>query len=350
MTMDKKPERRDQKLDRSKAGLMSRWLPLEKPLLEIEDKIAELERLTATTRIDKSAEIKQLRDNHQRLLRQIFSRLSPWDQALMARHPMRPYTLDYIGLIVDDFVELHGDRRFGDDAAIVAGFGRLGTQPVAVIGHQKGRDTRDRQFRNYGMAHPEGYRKALRVMKLAEKFRRPVISFIDTPAAECREGAEERGISEAIARNMAEMSRLRTPVLVAVIGEGGSGGAIGIGVGNWIMMLEHAIYSVIPPEGCAAILDTFGRDAGRASEAAAALRISAEQTLSLGIIDQIVPEPLGGAHRDVAAAAAALKQALTGKLPEFLAMSTTDLVDHRYRKFRAMGRFVEPPAAPATGA
>jgi len=331
-----------EKRERSDIGMMSRWLPLEKPLLELEEKIAQLEQLTTAEGIDKSQEIQTLREQHQRLLHQIFAQLSPWDKVLMARHPKRPYTLDYVNLIFEDFVELHGDRRHGDDPAMVAGVARLERRSVVIVGHQKGRDTKERQFHNYGMARPEGYRKALRAMKLGEKFGIPIISFVDTPAAECRLEAEERGICESIARNMAEMSKLRVPILVAIIGEGGSGGAIGIAVGDWVMMLEHATYSVIPPEGCAAILDSFGRDANRGPEAAEALKLTADQTYRLKVIDEIIPEPLGGAHRDPEAMAERVKESLIRNLAQFSHLSPEALVERRYRKFRAMGELLEP--------
>jgi len=317
----------------------SRWLPFEKPLQELEERIRELESFTTQRGIDKSAEIAELKARHDKLCEQIFATLSPWDKVLMARHPSRPYTLDYIRLMFEDFIELHGDRRFGDDPAIVAGLGRLDGRQVAVVGHQKGRDLKERQFRNFGSARPEGYRKALRVMQLAEKFGRPVISFIDTPAAESRLEAEERGICESIARNLAEMSALRTPIVAVVIGEGGSGGAIGIGVADWIMMLEHSTYSVIPPEGCAAILDVFGRDSSRAAEAAEALKLSAQHAFEFGVADEVIPEPLGGAHRDPAGTAERVKHSVILALQQFGEMGTDDLVTRRYQKFRGLGRF-----------
>jgi acetyl-CoA carboxylase carboxyl transferase subunit alpha len=287
------------------------------------------------------SDVHEMRARHTELSQQIFSNLSAWDKTMMARHPNRPYTLDYIKIIFDDFIELHGDRRFGDDPAIVAGVARLDGETVMVIGHQKGRDVKERQFRNCGSARPEGYRKAMRVMELAEQSHVPVISFIDTPAAEARPEAEERGISESIAASMALMSRLRTPIYVVVVGEGGSGGAIGIAVGDHIAMLEHSIYSVIPPEGCAAILDTFGRDGSRGFEAAAALKLTAEYNLHLGIIDEIIPEPIGGAHRNLAGTAELIKQSILRVLPGLQAMPLDQLVDARYAKFRRIGRFEE---------
>jgi len=273
-------------------------LDFEKPIAELDENIAELKRITEEEGVDRSDEIRELELHRDRLIAQIFSNLTPWDKTLLARHPNRPYTFDYIRGIFDDFVELHGDRLFADDNAIVGGFAFLDGKPVMVVGHQKGRDLKERQFRNFGSARPEGYRKALRLMKMAEKFNRPIICFVDTPAADCSFGSEERGISEAIARNMLEMSMLNVPVIVAVVGEGGSGGALGIAVGDKILMQEHAIYSVIPPEGCAAILSEFKRDPSRAPEAAAAMKITAPETLELGVIDEVLPEPLGGAHRN----------------------------------------------------
>jgi len=260
---------------------------------------------------------------------------------MMARHPNRPYTLDYVKIIFDDFIELHGDRRFGDDPAIVAGMARFDGQTVMVIGHQKGRDVKERQFRNFGSARPEGYRKAMRVMELAERRGVPVISFVDTPAAEARLEAEERGISESIATSMALMSRLRVPIYVVVIGEGGSGGAIGIAVGDHITMLEHSIYSVIPPEGCAAILETFGRDGSRGYEAAEALKLTAEDNLRLGTIDEVITEPLGGAHRNLQETAMLIKGSIQAVLPGLQALPVEQLVMRRYEKFRRIGQFGE---------
>lgn len=319
----------------------SRWLPFEKPLQEIEEQIRQLEEYTASHGIDRSTKIAQMRAEHSTLSQQIFSNLSAWDNTLMARHPNRPYTLDYINVIFDEFVELHGDRRFGDDPAIVAGVARLDGQTVMVVGHQKGRDVKERQFRNFGSARPEGYRKAMRVMELAERQQVPVIVFIDTPAAEARLESEERGISEAIASSMALMSRLRTPIFVTIIGEGGSGGAIGIAVGDHMAMLEHAIYSVIPPEGCAAILDTFGRDGSRGFEAAEALKLTAEQNLRLGIIDEVITEPIGGAHREPQQTAQLLKDAMLRVLPTLQRTPLDTLVANRYAKFRRIGQFTE---------
>jgi acetyl-CoA carboxylase carboxyl transferase subunit alpha len=322
--------------------MASQWSPLEGPLIEIEERIAELERLTERRGIDKSAEIAALRRRHAELTERIFSNLTPWDRTLMARHPRRPYTLDYLSLMFSEFIELHGDRRFGDDPAMVAGLARLDGRTVAVVGHQKGRDIKERQFRNFGSARPEGYRKAGRIMRMAEKFGFPVISLVDTPAAECRVEAEERGICESIASSMMLMSQLAVPIVVVIIGEGGSGGAIALAVGDWIAMLEYSIYSVIPPEGCAAILSTFGRDASRAPEAAQALRLTADSTFELGVVDEVIEEPVGGAHRDPAATAQRIKSSVLRSLEGLSHLSPAELIDRRYRKFRRMGQLSEP--------
>ncbi len=326
---------------------MSRWPSFDRQLRELEGDIQKLERLLTARGISEERrarlrqQVDELRRRQEQVTREVFTMLTAWDNVLLARHVDRPYTLDYVGAVFEDFVELHGDRRFGDDPAMVAGLASLEGLRVAVIGHQKGREVKERQFRNFGSARPEGYRKAARVMRLAEKLRMPVISFVDTPAAESRLEAEERGIANAIAENLALMSLLRTPIVVMVIGEGGSGGAIGIAVGDHVMMLEHAIYSVIPPESCAVILDAFGRDPSRGPEAAEALRISAKQTLALGVIDEIVPEPLGGAHKDPLEAARLVKEAITRSLARLGGIPLDDLVEARYRKLRGMGQFVE---------
>ena len=316
----------------------SRWLPFEKPLQEIHETIMEVERLSLEEGIDRSEKINELYKEYDNLSKAIFSNLSAWDKTLMARHPNRPYTLDYISLIFDDFFELHGDRRFGDDTAIVGGIGSLNGRGVAIIGHQKGRDVKERQYRNFGSAKPEGYRKAMRIMEIAERGKMPVLAFIDTSAAESRLEAEERGISEAIASCMGLMSRLETPIIVTIIGEGGSGGAIGIAVGNHVAMLEHSVYSVIPPEGCAAILDTFGRDGSRGDEAAAALKLTAQDNLNFGIIDEIIPEPIGGAHRKPAETAEVIKASILKELSILDKLSGEQLAQHRYDRFRKIGR------------
>ncbi len=283
-----------------------------------------------------SAEAERLQRQRDTALRRFFEKLSPWDNVLLARHPERPYSLDYIGALCDDFTELHGDRLFGDDGALVGGLARLAGRSVVVLGQQKGRDLRERQRRNFGYMRPEGYRKALRLMQLAGKFNRPVVSLVDTPGADPNVGSEERGISEAIARNLREMSVLPTPTVAIVIGEGGSGGALGIAVCDRVLMLSHSFYSVIAPEGCAAIIT---RDAGRASDAARWMRVTAPDAHELGLIDEVIPEPLGGAHRDPIGAAEAVKEALTRHLDELCALSTQELLANRAKKLRALGRF-----------
>jgi acetyl-CoA carboxylase carboxyl transferase subunit alpha len=326
---------------------VSRWQQFDRQLREVDEDIAKLERLLAAPSISEErraqvrAQIAEMRRRQEQITREVFARLNAWDSVLLARHTDRPYTLDYIGAILQDFVELHGDRRFGDDPAVVAGLASLDGLPVAVVGHQKGRDVKERQFRNFGSARPEGYRKAGRVMKLAEKYGLPVISFVDTPAAESRLEAEERGIANAIAENMMLMSSLRAPILVVIIGEGGSGGAIGIGVGDYVMMLEHSIYSVIPPESCAVILEAFGRDPKRGPEAAEALRLSAARTKELGAVDEVIPEPTGGAHRDPAITAQNVKSAILAALDRLRAVPLDDLVAQRYRRLRGVGHFAE---------
>ncbi|MBP6964273.1 MAG: acetyl-CoA carboxylase carboxyltransferase subunit alpha [Armatimonadetes bacterium] len=320
-------------------------LDFEKPLAELDAAIDELRSVSEAEGIDRADEISALEENRDRLARQIFSNLSPWDKTLMARHPNRPYSLDYIRVIFDDFVELHGDRLFADDKAVVGGVGFLDGKPVMVIGQQKGRDIKERQLRNFGSLKPEGFRKAVRLMKMAEKFGRPIVVFVDTPAADCSIGAEERGISEAIARSMMEMALLEVPVIAVVIGEGGSGGALGVGVANRVLMQEHAIYSVIPPEGCAAILSEFDRNPARAPEAADALNITAQRNLELGVIDEVIPEPLGGAHRNGEQAAAAVRDAVVRHLADLENMSPQELAEQRYARFRDMGVYaVEPPS------
>jgi len=315
-------------------------LDFEKPIADLDTNIAEIIRLSEEEGVDRSAEIEDLEQHRDRLIAEIFGNLTAWDRTLLARHPNRPYTMDYIRTVFDDFVELHGDRSFADDNAMIGGFAFLNGKPVVVIGHQKGRDLKDRQFRNFGSSKPEGYRKALRLMKMAEKFGCPVISFVDTPAADCSVGSEERGISEAIARNMREMAVLRVPVIVTIIGEGGSGGAIGIGVGNRVFMQENAVYSVIPPEGCAAIL---WHDPTKGPEAAEALRITAQHALDNGIIDEMIPEPLGGAHRNPESAALNVKDAIVRSLAALDKLSPNKIVEQRCKKFRQMGVYASEP-------
>ncbi len=303
-------------------------------LEELRQRLAELERNGPEGR----AELAQLRLELEEEAKRVTASLTPWQQCLLARHADRPHTLDYVRGLFTDWVEVHGDRAFSDDPAVVAGFANFDGDPVAIVGHQKGRDTRDRLYRNFGQPRPDGYRKALRVMKLAEKFRRPVISFVDTPGAYPGVDAEERGQAEAIARNLREMAALTTPIVVCVTGEGGSGGALAIGVGDRILMLEHAVYSVISPEGCAAIL---WKDQSEVQRAAAALRLTARDLLKLGVVDEIVPEPLGGAHMDPALAIRSVGSALRRALGELRRWRRTELPARRYAKFRAMGQFVD---------
>lgn len=317
---------------------MASFLEFEKPIIELEEKINGLKEMGGSGSVDLSSEIHNLEKKLGDVKREIFVNLTPWQRVQLARHPLRPYTFDYINLIMTDFIELCGDRTFADDPAIVGGLARFNDKGVMVIGHQKGRDTRENIKRNFGMAHPEGYRKALRLMKLAEKFNKPVISFLDTPAAYPGVGAEERGQAEAIARNLKEMSQLKVPVIVVVIGEGGSGGALGIGVGDKIYMLEYSIYSVCPPEACAAIL---WRDRAKAEDAAKALALTSKDLLKLGIIDGIIPEPPGGAHREINEAAAKIKKYLTKGLQELGGLDKETLLRLRYEKYRRMGSMLE---------
>jgi acetyl-CoA carboxylase carboxyl transferase subunit alpha len=314
-------------------------LDFEQPLLELEQRIAELRALGDDH--DHADAIAKLEERLARLQAKTYRSLSAWQRTQLARHPKRPHTRDLCRLLFEDFVELHGDRVFGDDAAIVGGLARFEGQGVVVIGHQKGRDTREKIARNFGMPHPEGYRKALRFMHLAEKFAKPVIAFIDTPGAYPGLGAEERGQAEAIARNLREMAALQTAIIAVVTGEGGSGGALALGMGNRILMLEHAIYSVISPEGCAAIL--WG-DAAKAPEAAELMRITASDLLRLEVIDAIVPEPVGGAHRDWERTAELLRAALREQLAALRGASGAALVSARYDKFRRIGAFEEEAA------
>jgi len=315
---------------------MPEELEFEKPLLELENRIAELR--ASSDPLAARDEIAALEERLRRLQQRTYASLTPWQRTQLARHPKRPHTLDYFRLLLEDFVELHGDRLYGDDKAIVGGLARFEGESVVVVGHQKGRDTRENLARNFGMPHPEGYRKALRLMKLAEKFSKPLFTFIDTPGAYPGLGAEERGQAEAIARNLREMAGLRTPVIAVVTGEGGSGGALAIGVADRVLMLEYAIYSVISPEGCAAIL--WG-DAAKAAEAAELLRLTAPDLQRLRVIDGIVPEPVGGAHRNWEETAAALRQALRDHLWELKGKTPDQLLSARYEKFRKIGVFEE---------
>lgn len=312
---------------------MTDYLEFEKPLMELEEKI---ERIKGLSKEQPKAqdEIQKLQKRAHQLQREIYTHLTPIQTLQIARHPNRPSTLDYLGYLVPDFLELHGDRAFADDAAIVGGIGRLDGAPVVVIGHQKGRNVKERVKRNFGMPHPEGYRKAQRLMLLAERFGRPVITFIDTPGAYPGLGAEERGQSEAIAASLRLMARLAVPIVAVVIGEGGSGGALALGVADRILMLEHSVYSVISPEGCAAIL---WKSADKADDAANALKMTAKDLLALGVIDEIVSEPLGCAHRNHAAMAAALKKSIGQHLAQLSDLPSEDLLAARYEKFRKMG-------------
>jgi acetyl-CoA carboxylase carboxyl transferase subunit alpha len=316
--------------------MASYTLEFERPILELQAKIEELKQLGQEEQAGFGSEITRLERKVARLQEEVFANLTPWQRAQIARHPGRPYSLDYIRLMLTDFLELHGDRAYADDRAIVGGLARLDGLPLVVIGQQKGRDTKEKLMRNFAMAHPEGYRKALRLMKLAEKFRRPVLTLVDTPGAFPGVGAEERGQAEAIAKNLREMVELSVPIVVAIVGEGGSGGALGLAVGDTILMLEYAIYSVISPEGCASIL---WRDPGKAPEAAAAMRITALDLQRLKLIDGIVPEPVGGAHRNHQEVAATLKGAVAEAFRSLREMPVDALLEQRYQKFRAMGVF-----------
>jgi acetyl-CoA carboxylase carboxyl transferase subunit alpha len=306
----------------------------EEPILQIRREIEELSALEAEPA--RQAAIDELRQKLTKVSQEIYSKLSPWQKTLVARHPQRPYTLDFIALLFEDFTEIHGDRKFADDAAIVAGFGRFRGTPCAIIGHQKGRNTKEKVIRNFGQPKPEGFRKSLRVMKLAEKFKLPIFTFIDTQGAYPGLGAEERGQAEAIAVNLRDMAALQVPVIVSVIGEGGSGGALALGVGDRVLMLEHAVYSVISPEGCAAIL---WKNATAAPEAASAMKITAGDLKRLGIIDEIVPEPIGGAHADPQGAADLLAPYLERALAELKKIKPSLLPEERFKKFRKMGHF-----------
>ncbi|MDC7718321.1 acetyl-CoA carboxylase carboxyltransferase subunit alpha [Vogesella sp. DC21W] len=317
------------------------FLDFEQPIAELENKIEELRFVQDDSVLDISEEISRLQKKSQELTKTLYSKLSPSQIAIVARHPQRPYTLDYINSLFTDFQELHGDRSYADDPAIVGGLARFNDQPVMVIGHQKGRDTKDKIYRNFGMPRPEGYRKALRLMRTAEKFGLPVITFVDTPGAYPGIGAEERGQSEAIGRNLYEMARLKVPVIVTVIGEGGSGGALAIAVGDYVNMLQYSTYSVISPEGCASIL---WKTAERAADAAEALGITAPRLKTLGLIDRVVNEPLGGAHRDHAAMMTSLKRVLQDQLKEANGRGVDELLKTRFDRLMSYGRFKENAA------
>lgn len=315
---------------------MVKTLPFEEPLVQLRSKITELKEFTSNADVDLSKEIEQLEQRFINLEKDIYHHLKPWDRVQIARHPERPSTLDYIKELFSDFIELHGDRNFADDAAIVGGIASFEGTPITIIGQQRGKDTKENILRNFGMPHPEGYRKALRLMKQAEKFKRPIICFIDTKGAYPGKAAEERGQSEAIARNLLEMAGLKVPIISVVIGEGGSGGALALGVANHVHMLENSTYSVISPEGAASIL---WKDASLAQKAAEAMRITAPNLKEEGIIEDIIPEVLGGAHKDVHEQAQYLKEALLHSLNDLQNLSEEELVDQRYNKFRKIGVF-----------
>lgn len=312
------------------------YLEFEKPIAELEKKIEELTLFTSAGNIDLEEEILKLHKKSDQLRAEIYSRLTPWQKVQISRHPNRPYTLDYVEAMLSDFTEMHGDRSFADDPSIVSGMARLDGIPIVVIGHQKGRTTKERVYRNFGQPNPEGYRKALRIMQFAEKFKKPLLTLIDTPGAFPGIGAEERGQGESIARNLYVMSKLKTPVLSVVIGEGGSGGALALGVADRVLMLEHSTYSVISPEGCSAILWNSG---SKASEAAELLKITAQDLFQMDVVDEVVEEPIGGAHRDPRRAAELLKEAITRNLAEIKSVPLEDIVKLRYDKFRRLGVF-----------
>ncbi|MBI3317582.1 MAG: acetyl-CoA carboxylase carboxyltransferase subunit alpha [Candidatus Omnitrophica bacterium] len=313
-------------------------LDFERPIVELEQKIQELKGLPASKSINMDSEIKKLEEKLAQAKKEVYKQLTPWQRVQMARHPKRPYTLDYIAACMTDFLEIHGDRAFADDKALIGGFAKLDGIRLLLVGHQKGRDTKENLYRNFGSAHPEGYRKAIRLMQAAAKFKLPILCFVDTPGAYPGIGAEERGQAQAIAYNLREMAHLPVPIIVAVIGEGGSGGALGIGVGDRVLVMENAYYSVISPEGCAAIL---WKDRAKAPEAAASLKITAKDLLELGLIDEMVPEPLGGAHKEPQEAANFLKAALKRNLQELRKISPQDLLAGRAAKFRKMGLYTE---------
>lgn len=310
----------------------------ERPVVELEKKIMEMEEYARETGIDLSEDIKRLTRKAENLRKDVYSKLTPWQRVQLARHPDRPYTLDYVNRMLSDFTELHGDRYYGDDPAMIAGIGKLNGRPVALVGHQKGRDVKENLYRNFGMPHPEGYRKALRVMKLAAKFKMPIISLLDTPGAYPGIEAEERGQAEAIARNLLEMSHLPVPIIIAIIGEGASGGALGIGVGDVILMLENCWYSVISPEGCAAIL---WRDNAKANLAAEAMKLTAPDLKKMGVVDRIIKEPAGGAHWDHDAAAVYLAEAIEEELVKLESLTPDELIKLRVQKFEKMGYWKE---------
>jgi acetyl-CoA carboxylase carboxyl transferase subunit alpha len=319
------------------------FLDFERPIVELEKKIQDMKDFftknsAKTGGAELLKEIEVLENRLEKVQKEVYFNLSRWQRVQLARHPLRPHTLDYINLMTTDFVEMHGDRGFSDDKALVGGFAKIDGRPVMIIGQQKGRDTKQKLYRNFGMMHPEGYRKALRLMQLTAKFEKPMIILVDTPGAYPGIGAEERGQAEAIARNLREMSGLPVPIIINIIGEGASGGALGIGIGDKILMLENSWYSVISPEGCAAIL---WRDSSKAPQAAEALKLTAPDLLELGIIDRIIPEPLGGAHRDYQQAAQILKEEIIKVLDELRVLTTEELLEKRLSKFRVMGKYID---------
>ena len=317
--------------------MSSIWLDFEKPVVELETKIKELRDFAATSNIEVGDEVTRLEKKADKLRSEIYSKLTRWQRVQLARHPRRPYTLDYVDMLCEEFVELHGDRSFRDDPSIVGGMARMSGIPLMIVGHQKGRNTKENIHRNFGMPHPEGYRKALRLFETADRFRLPILTFIDTPGAYPGVGAEERGQSEAIAKNLREMARLKVPVVV-VIGEGGSGGALALAVGDRVFMLENAIYSVISPEGCAGIL---WKDKAKAPDAAEVLKLTARDVLELGVIDGLIAEPLGGAHRDAEATAKAIRETVLRAFEQLSKVSGRSLTRSRLEKYEAMGVFEE---------
>ena len=322
-------------MDWKKKGL---WLDFELPIVELEERIQTLEDSASVRGVDVVEDVERLRAKASKMGKEIFAKLEPWQRVQLARHPRRPTTNDYIHYIFDDFVELHGDRMFRDDEAIVAGMASLGDRQIMILGHQKGRDTKSNIRRNFGMAHPEGYRKALRLMEMAVRFERPIVTFIDTPGAYPGVGAEERGQAEAIARNLREMADMPVPIICIVTGEGGSGGALALGVGDRIFMLENSIYSVISPEGCAAIL---WRDGAKSKEAAKNMKLTAKDAMRLGVIDLIIDEPVGGAHREHEGMSLEIKRVIQDTLAELEIIPTQELLDQRLQKFLDIGIFEE---------
>ena len=316
-------------------------LDFEKPIVDLEHKINELRNFGSTKQINLGPEIKKLEQKLEKMKSEIYHHLTPWQRVQIARHPQRPYTLDYIRMITTDFVQLHGDRLFADDFALIAGFARMNGEKILILGHQKGRDTKENLLRNFGCAHPEGYRKAMRVMQLAEKFHLPIVVLIDTPGAYPGVGAEERGQAQAIAANLRDMMKIATPIVATIIGEGGSGGALGIGVADRVCILQNAYYSVISPEGCASIL---WRNSIKAPDAAKALRLTGEDLVKFGVVDEIIPEPPGGVHRDPETVAVSLKKAILKHIKELSAVSSKVLLENRYKKFRQVGEFAVDPS------